>query len=285
MFGSASPERLAASAARLASPLGSVLSATRWPWPLPALLAWCAAWILCLGLRALLAPPAWALVLPVLASIAMARAQAGWRRRAIVAAGFPLSALATGFAGSLPPWAWLVALAMLLWLYPLRAWSDAPWFPTARDSLEGLERMLLPPPARVLDAGCGLGHGLAALRRVWPDARIEGVEWSRPLAWCTMLRCRWARVRRGDMWARSWADQDVVYLFQRPETMARAWAKAEAEMRAGGWLVSLEFEVPGVPPAAHLHGAGRRDVFAYRVGAAAAAGGVKQASTGAQAGR
>ena len=88
----------------------------------------------------------------------------------------------------------------------------------------------------------------------------------------------------------TWAQSLIRISNYEVETLQKRLAeisarKAEAEMRAGGWLVSLEFEVPGVPPAAHLHGAGRRDVFAYRVGAAAAAGGVKQASTGAQAGR
>lgn len=263
---------------------GDALTPARWPWPLPALVGWCLAWALCLALRALQAPATLALVLALLAIVPLVRSQSGWRR-AIVAAGFPLSALATGWVDSMPAWAWLVALALLLGLYPLRAWSDAPWFPTARGSLDGLERVLAPAPQRVLDAGCGLGHGLSALRRAWPGARIEGVEWSRPLAWWTMRRCRWASVRRGDLWAESWADFDLVYLFQRPETMARAWAKAKAEMRPGRWLVSLEFEVPGVAPTARLHGSGRCDVLAYRVGAAPTAGAAKEASTGGRAGR
>jgi len=72
-------------------------------------------------------------------------------------------------------------------------------------------------------------------------------------------------VRRGDLWADSWARYELVYLFQRPETMARAWAKAQAEMRPGSWLVTLEFEVPGVAPRACLDAGGRRRVWIYRL--------------------
>jgi hypothetical protein len=89
------------------------------------------------------------------------------------------------------------------------------------------------------------------------------------MAWLCRLRCRFAEVRRGDMWAPSWAAHDVVYLFQRPESMARAHAKALAELRPGAWLVSLEFEVPGVPPTLRLPAGARRSVWCYRMPAPA----------------
>ena len=45
-----------------------------------------------------------------------------------------------------------------------------------------------------------------------------------------------ARVRRADMWKTDWSGYQMVYLFQRPESMARAAAKAQAEMApAPGW--------------------------------------------------
>src|SRR6185369_12336878 len=100
--------------------------------------------------------------------------------------------------------------------------------------LSGIDaHITLPPGASVLDAGCGLGHGLQALRAAWPQARVAGIERSGALAFLSRLRCPWARVERGDMWAASWAAHDLVYLFQRPESMARAFAKAESEMRSG----------------------------------------------------
>lgn len=233
------------------------------PWPLPALAAWTLAWLLYLGLRESTPHLAWLCGSGIGVALALA---AGTRVRALViAAGFPLS-LAAGGALMLPAWAWLLPLALLWLLYPRRAWRDAPLFPTPRGALDALAQQLpLPPGARVLDAGCGLGHGLRALRRAYPQARLEGIEWSWPLALAARLACPRAQVTRGDLWARSWAGIDLVYLFQRPESMPRALDKARAEMKTGAWLASLEFEAAGwMPQAVHRCPDGR-PLWLYRL--------------------
>ena len=155
-------------------------------------------------------------------------------------------------------------LALLLLVYPLNAWRDAPLFPTPPDALNDLPDCApLEPGARVLDAGCGLGDGLIALRQAYPLARLEGLEWSRPLRWLCARRCPWAQVHWGDMWRADWSGYQLVYLFQRPESMARAWAKGCAEMAPGAWLVSLEFPVPGVQPHARQQAPGGRAAWVY----------------------
>ena len=106
---------------------------------------------------------------------------------------------------------------------------------------------------------------LAYVAQAYPQARLEGVEWSWPLHLLCALRCPWARVRRGDMWTADWRAYDMVYLFQRPESMERAAAKAQTEMAPGAWLVSLEFAVPGVLPSAQLRVPGGRVVWLYRM--------------------
>ena len=235
------------------------------PWPLPALTVWAAAWLLFGALQRAQLPVAWTLVLACGLGTAASVLGGTWWRRGLIAAGFPLSLAASGMA-SLPAWAWLVPLALLLAVYPLNAWRDAPIFPTPRHALQALAvQVSLVPGARVLDAGCGLGDGLLALRRADPQARIEGVEWSWPLRLLCQLRCPWSRVRRGDMWRADWSGCQLVYLFQRPESMARALAKAQAEMEPGSWLVSLEFAVPEVPPDATLKLPGDRAVWLYRI--------------------
>ena len=237
----------------------------RLPWPLPALLAWAAAWVLYAVLQRSAVPAAWALLPACALGTAASVLGQTWWRRGLMAAGFPLSLLATG-ASSMPAWAWLVPLALLLLVYPLNAWRDAPLFPTPRQALDALPGAApLAPQARVLDAGCGLGDGLRALRRAYPRARIEGVEWSRTLRLLCALRCPWARVQRGDMWAVDWGRCALVYLFQRPESMERAAAKAGAEMAPGAWLVSLEFAVPGVQPHACLPLGGERVLWVYQL--------------------
>lgn len=239
--------------------------APRLAWPLGALCAWALAW----GLYALLASspaPAW--LAPCAASalgVVLAILASTRTRTLIVALGFPLSWLASGAAAGLPAWAWLLPLALLLLVYPLSAWRDAPIFPTAQGSLDGLAALApLPPYARVLDAGCGLGHGLDELRLAYPRARLEGIEWSWPLAMAARLRCREARVRRGDMWAADWHGVDFVYLFQRPETLPRAVDKARRELAPGAWLASLEFEAEALEPQAMLQQPDLRPLWLYR---------------------
>ena len=100
----------------------------------------------------------------------------------------------------------------------------------------------------MLDAGCGLGDGLLALRAAYPDAQLHGIERSWPLRCLCALRCPWARVRQGDVWRANWSPYALVYVFQRPESMLRALEKAGAELRPGSWLVSLEFEARALAP-------------------------------------
>ena len=237
----------------------------RWmAWPLPALLAWASAWALFLvlgrwgsgGLLALLLASAWGALLSVLGGT--------WWRRGWIAAGFPLS-LAMSGAVAFPAWAWLVPLALCLLVYPLNAWRDAPLFPTPIDALAELsDAAPLPGGALVLDAGCGLGHGLQALRKNYAGARLHGLEWSWPLTAACALRCPWAKVRQGDIWREDWSAYDLVYLFQRPESMPRAAAKACAELKPGAWLVSLEFEAAELVPERVLRTQNDRPIWLYR---------------------
>lgn len=250
-------------------------------WPLPALVTWVLAWLLSAALAQAQAP-AWAvLALPTLMGLALAQwpALAATRWRAVfVASGFPLSSLALAWTqgqlgglqgqGGLPAWAWLLPLALLMLAYPMRAWRDAPVFPTPAGALAELATYApLPPGAQVLDAGCGLGDGLRELHQAYPQAQCHGTEWSWPLTlWCRW-RCPWARVRRGDMWSQSWSGFELVYLFQRPESMPMAMGKALLELKPGAWLVSLEFEVPGSVPVASIALSADRRVWVYQIGA------------------
>lgn len=244
-----------------------VTSGSPWlRWPLPALASWACAWGLhellsAAGVPTLLAPLSGSALGLALSPLGTTR-----MRRLLIAGGFPLSWLASGAAGGLPAWAWLLPALVLALAYPAGTWRDAPLFPTPRGALDGLASLApLPKHARIVDAGCGLGHGLRALRRAYPNAQLRGIEWSWPLALATRLRCRWAEVRRGDMWRDDWAGADLVYLFQRPESMARAVDKARRELNPGAWLASLEFDASDLRPQAVLQTASGKPVWLYRV--------------------
>ena len=234
-------------------------------WPLPALLTWALAWGVDLGLGALGAGGFVAFGVAMLVAAPLAwTGRTPWRR-VFMMAGFPLSFLASGAAAGWPAWAWLLPLALLLVLYPLNTWGDAPLFPTPKSALQGLAAVVpLAGGARLVDAGCGLGAGLIELRRAFPAARIEGLEWSWPLTVICRLRCRFAAVRRADIWATDWSGYDMVYLFQRPESMARAMDKAGRELPAGRWLVSLEFEAVDYAPQARLEAVKGKPVWVYQ---------------------
>lgn len=243
----------------------AVLPRARWPWPLPALAAWALAWGGFALLRDSRPGLAVLLALALAAAMALAWPQSTWRR-VLILAGTLASLLAGGAQAAWPSALWLLPLAALLLIYPVQTWRDAPLFPTPARALQGLaEAIAWHPGAAALDAGCGLGHGLRALRQALPGAQVQGIERSRPLAWLARQRCPWASVQQGDMWRASWRGQQLVYLFQRPESMARAWAKAQAEMAPGSWLASLEFAVPGRSSDAALHSVAGKPVWLYRV--------------------
>lgn len=236
----------------------------RLPWPLPAVLAWAGAWALLLTLlRAGASPVLAAAAASALGIVASLAGNSGWRRL-MIGLGFPLSWLLTQSA-NLPGWAWLLPLLVLLLIYPLNAWRDAPLFPTPFDALNELAaRVPLAPNAMIFDAGCGLGDGLRALRRAYPQAHFSGIESSWPLRALCALRCPWARVRQGDLWQSDWSPYAMVYLFQRPESMAQAVAKARAELQPGAWLVSLEFAAQELAPFVVLSTPQGKPVWVYR---------------------
>jgi SAM-dependent methyltransferase len=232
-------------------------------WPLPALGVWGGAWLIYLNALAWL-PDVWAMALACALATpfsVLGRTQA---RRWALALGFPISLWLSG-AAALPAWAWLVPLGLALLIYPVHAWHDAPIFPTPLHALRELPQAApLPAEALLLDAGCGVGDGLRALRLAYPQARFCGIEFSWPLRCVAALRCPWARIWHGDIWQEDWSGYDLVYLFQRPETMPHAVAKARQDLKPGAWLVSLEFEAEELSPTAVVQASADRPVWLYQ---------------------
>jgi hypothetical protein len=252
----------------------------RW-WPLPALLTWGSAWLVFAALRQLGAMPWFALMLAALiGAVSSLWGNTAWRRILLVA-GFPVSMLLTTamqlgpyvdtpYALNFPAWVWLLPLFFLLLLYPAKSWGDAPMFPTPRGALNGLAKALKlkradRKPIQIMDAGCGLGDALRELHREYPTAHLTGLEWSWPLRWACARRAPYATVKRADIWAADWSQCDLVYLFQRPESLTRAAEKASRELRSGAWMGSLEFEATNLlPQAVHACADGRR-LWLYQV--------------------
>lgn len=235
-------------------------------WPIPALLTWASSWLIFKGLQSVGLSETIALVVAAFWGGFLSKLVHTPMRKALMVLGFPLSIVVSSSTLSVPPLAWLFLLALIVLLYPRKAWKDAPLFPTPKKALVELpEHMALQAGARILDAGSGMGDGLIALRHAFPRAELHGVEMSWLLRILSAIRCSFARIRQGDIWLVDWRSFDVVYLFQRPESMPRAVEKAHAELRRGAWLVSLEFEARELEPEAVVYGRDGRPVWMYQV--------------------
>ena len=117
-------------------------------WPLPALLAWGLAWLLFNALNAFAAPAWLALAVASTAGALLSLWGSTPWRRVFIAGGFPLSLLASGMSDTMPAWAWLLPLMLLILLYPVSTWRDAPLFPTPAGSLLALRPAAQPSRAR-----------------------------------------------------------------------------------------------------------------------------------------
>ena len=125
---------------------------SRLRWPLPAVLVWVAAWAV-FRLTLQQGGGHW-LGLGLACGLGVVASLLGdsWWRRLIIALGFPLSLAVTGIL-ALPSWAWLLPLLLLLLIYPLNAWRDAPLFPTPKNALNRLPAQFrVKVNALVLDA-------------------------------------------------------------------------------------------------------------------------------------
>jgi len=234
-------------------------------WPVPALLAWGSSWLIFKALQAADLSDTTALIAAAFWGGFLSKFGATPMRKALIVLGFPLSMLASSNTLHAPPLAWLMLLLLIVLVYPRKAWRDAPLFPTPKKALKQLpDHIPLLGGARILDAGSGMGDGLIALRDAYPRADLHGLEMSWPLRLLSALRCSFARIRQGDIWLADWRSYDLVYLFQRPESMPRAVEKAEAELRRGAWLVSLEFEARELVPHAVVDTPHGRTVWIYQ---------------------
>jgi hypothetical protein len=94
------------------------------------------------------------------------------------------------------------------------------------------------------------------MAKVRPDSHVDGIEVA-PLPWAiSYLRAKITRssavFKLGDYHTLDFANYDVVFAYLSPAAMVDLWAKAKQEMRPGSMLISLAFEVPGVPPTVQL---------------------------------
>jgi precorrin-6B methylase 2 len=233
-------------------PPSGAYSLSALPAALKALLAQGVAWALVVGLlsQGVIPSQIWALVIAqcVLAAlIAFAlRSERWWL---VIHLGFsPLLVLAHGLQVT-PGW-YLAAFLMLTAIYWTSFRTRVPLYLSNQATIAALDRLIASRrPARILDLGCGTGTVLVALAHRHPDSQFTGIESAPAPYLIARLRARGQpniQVRRGDFFATSWADQDLIYAFLSPVPMSKVGEKAMREMRPRSMLVSNSFAIPGL---------------------------------------
>lgn len=152
----------------------------------------------------------------------------------------------------LPAWLFLLGFVLLLLINWNSLRERVPLYLSGHKAQQRLQQCLseLEPPLRFVDLGCGTAGILLQLARQFPRGQFVGVETAPLLFVVAWLRCLFQEncsIRYRSLWRVDLSQFDVVYCFLSPVPMPRLWAKAQAEMRAGSWLISNTFEIPGVP--------------------------------------
>ena len=152
----------------------------------------------------------------------------------------------------LPAWVYLLGFVVLLLVNWNSLREQVPLYLSGRRAQQHLQELLAErePPLRLIDLGCGTAGTLLQLARRFPRGQFVGVETAPLVFLCAWLRCLFqgnCSIRYLSLWQVDLADFQIAYCFLSPVPMPRLWAKAQAEMASGSWLISNSFEIPGVP--------------------------------------
>lgn len=173
----------------------------------------------------------------------------GLRGAWLVLHGLSVPLVLAALALDLPPWVWLLALALSYALCRHAIVERVPLFLSSQAAVAALAERL-PRGARFVDLGCGTGSVIFPLARLRPDLVVTGIE----SAWLPWLVCRLrqrrsaARVVYGDIWQQDWGQFDVVYCYLSPAPMLRVAARFHQQAGPGAWLISNTFGIENQPP-------------------------------------
>lgn len=185
------------------------------------------------------------------------------------------------FAGMASWWRWihlafpLAAWALLQWHVPSELYligfivslslfwttfrTQVPFFPSRPVVWQQVAKIIPQTQVvRLVDIGSGLGDMSMYIAKARPDSQIEGIEIA-PLPWIiSIVRAKFRRSKAvfklGDYNALQFANYDVIFAYLSPVAMQNLWEKASQEMLPGSLLISLEFEIPGIPPTMRIAG-------------------------------
>lgn len=161
-----------------------------------------------------------------------------------------------------------LTLLALIGSAPPRAQPDIGYLPTPQPAVERMLTLAeVKPGERVYDLGCGDGRIVITAARRY-GARGIGVEIDPALVKRARANVRRHRlqgrveIRQADIFQIDFSDADVVALYLLPELNVRLLPQLR-KLKPGARIVSFDFDMPGVTPAAVLHG--KADGARYRI--------------------
>ncbi len=234
-------------------------------WPTLSLLSWISDWLVFLWLINLKVGSSVAFfIVLLLVIVKLLIVKTSKWKKIFLLLGFPLSAFLLQINQASSTIGWLMPLLILLIVYPPNSWKDAPIYPTPKNALDGLNAILnLKNNSKILDFGCGVGHGIKAILQEWPNSYVFGVENSIFFYLFTKLKYHKATIIFDNMWDVHLSNFNVLYVFQRPETMTEIWEKAKKEMPPNSFVISLSFPIENVKPI-HTKELEKHTLFIYQ---------------------
>jgi hypothetical protein len=183
---------------------------------------------------------------------------------------FPLAAWAM-FQWHIPNVVYLVGFVISLSLFWTTFRTQVPFFPSRPVVWQQVANIIPQDrPIRLIDIGSGLGDMPMYIAKTRPDSQVEGIEIA-PLPWVisfirAKLRSSSATFILGNYQALDFANYDVIFAYLSPAAMRTLWDKASQEMRSGSLLISLEFEIPGVPEHIRIPGnPGAPEIYVWKI--------------------
>jgi hypothetical protein len=172
--------------------------------------------------------------------------------------GFPLAMWGMS-SWQVPSELYLAGFIISLSLFWTTFRSQVPFFPSRPIVWQQVAKVIPQHrPVRLIDIGSGLGDMAMHMSKLRSDSHIEGIEIA-PLPWLisyvrAKLRRSNAVFKMGDYRTLDFANYDVIFAYLSPAAMLTLWEKASQEMQSGSFLISLEFEIPGVTPSIRIEG-------------------------------
>ena len=161
---------------------------------------------------------------------------------------------------------WLILILLILLIYFVFVVAQfinvvfknyAPYVATGREAIRQIITEVrsagrLKDEAVVYELGCGRARFLRQAERVWPGAKLIGVENLLILYLLDRLLFKLQgskiKILKKDFFALDLADAGLIYCYLNNTTMMRLSEKLKRECRSGTQIVSRGFSIPGWTP-------------------------------------